>query len=279
MARSKTPSRPSPEPPEVSPVQGVQLINTQIAKAEELLENRPLTKDDYSTWELLTRNYLEKAFGKHSPNISSVTDVGKYGSFPMNAGEQWWENHRKTSLQTQKRKLEGLRELLQTEMQLTGGNAPQVSREPTGHKIFFVHGHDERVLHEVARYLEKLQQQIIILREQPNAGRTIIEKFETYADVGFALVLLTPDDKGGAINAPASDLNPRARQNVVFELGYFIGRLGRNRVCALYAEGVELTSDYSGVLYTKLDANGAWRLEIAKELKAAGLPVDMNLAL
>jgi len=197
----------------------------------------------------------------------------------MSAGEEWWENHRTSSLQTQKRKLEGLRELLQTELQLSGGETPQLSREPTGHKIFLVHGRDERALHEVARFLEKLQQEVIVLREQANAGRTIIEKFETYADVGFALVLLTGDDKGGPIDAAETDLNKRARQNVVFEFGYFIGRLGRNRVCALYADGVEIPSDYSGVLYTKLDANGAWRLEIAKELKAAGLPVDMNLAL
>jgi len=120
---------------------------------------------------------------------------------------------------------------------------------------------------------------VIILREQPNKGRTLIEKFEDYADVGFAIVLLTPDDKGGPKNCGASDLKPRARQNVVFELGYFIGRLGRNRVCALYLEGVEIPSDYSGVVYTKMDPSGAWRLEIAKELKAAGFSVDMNLAL
>ena len=88
-------------------------------------------------------------------------------------------------------------------------------------------------------------------------------------------MLLTPDDVGGPNVSSGGSLKPRARQNVVFELGYFIGRLGRNRVCALYAEGVEIPSDYSDVLYTKLDASGAWRLE----LKAAGLPVDMNLAL
>lgn len=134
------------------------------------------------------------------------------------------------SLQTQKRKLEGLRELLQTELQLSGGETPKVTQEPTGHKIFLVHGHDDRVLHEVARFLEKLHQDIIVLREQPNEGRTIIEKFETYADVGFAVVLFTGDDKGGPINAADTDRSPRARQNVVFEFGYFIGRLGRNRV-------------------------------------------------
>ena len=279
MARTKTPSPPEPEPPQVSAVQGIQLIETQIAKAGELLQKRPLTKDEYSTWELLTRNYLEKAFGRNSPNVSSVLDVGRYGSFPMNAGEQWWEQHRVNSLQTQKRKLEGLRELLQTELQLAGESIPQSSPEPKGHSVFLVHGHDDRALHETARFLEKLRQEVIVLREQPNQGRTIIEKFEDYANVGFAVVLLTSDDIGGSSNSSKELLKPRARQNVVFELGYFIGRLGRNRVCALYVDGVEIPSDYSGVLYTKLDANGAWRLELAKELKAAGFPVDMNLAL
>jgi predicted nucleotide-binding protein len=65
---------------------------------------------------------------------------------------------------------------------------------------------------------------------------------------------------------------------VIFELRYFIGRLGRRRVCALYERGVEIPSDYSGILYTELDENGAWRLQLAKELKAADLPVDINLA-
>ena len=279
MARSKSSKSLEPEPPQVSPAQGFQLIETQIAKATALLENRPLDHDEYSSWELVTRNILEKAFGRHSPNIRSVIDAGKYGMFPGNAGAAWWENHWAESLQTQKRKLEGLRELLQTEQQLAGGETAKVSTEPKGHKVFLVHGQDDRALHETARFLEKLRQEVVVLREQPNKGRTLIEKFEDYADVGFAIVLLTPDDKGGPKNCTSSELQPRARQNVVFELGYFIGRLGRNRVCALYLEGVEIPSDYSGVLYTKFDSSGAWRLEIAKELKAAGFPVDMNLAL
>jgi predicted nucleotide-binding protein len=279
VARSKSSKFLEPEPPQLEPAQALPLIDKQIAKATALLAHRPLDQDEYSSWELVTRNILEKAFGRNSVNISSVMDEGKYGMFPGNASEQWWENHRVTSLQSQKRSLEGLRELLQTEIQLSGGQTATVSSESKGHKIFLVHGHDDRALHEAARFLEKLHQEVMILREQPNKGRTLIEKFEDYADVGFAIVLLTPDDKGGPTNCEASDLKPRARQNVVFELGYFIGRLGRNRVCALYLEGVEIPSDYSGVLYTKLDSSGAWRLELAKELKAAGLPVDMNLAL
>lgn len=276
MARSRPSTGPQPEPPQVSPLQGIQLVESLVGRANALLEKRPITSDDHSSWELLAENLLAKAFGRNSPNIASVVEVGKWGSFPMNAGEAWWENHRATTLRSQVRQMEGLKELLQTEVQLSGGQAVKASPDARGHRIFLVHGHDDRALHETARYLEKLRQDVIILREQPNQGRTIIEKFEDYADVGFAVVLLTGDDRGGPVSVATDSLKLRARQNVVFELGYFIGRLGRNRVCALYVDGVELPSDYSGVLYTKLDASGAWRLELAKELKAAGLPVDMN---
>ena len=197
----------------------------------------------------------------------------------MNAGESWWAMHRADSLQTQLKKMHGLIELLETEQQLNGGHAAQVIPGTNGHNIFLVHGHDERVLHETARFLETLEQDVVVLREQPNQGRTIIEKFEDHADVGFAVVLLTGDDRGGPTGNAYDAQSPRARQNVVFELGYFIGRLGRKRVCALYVPGVEIPSDYSGVLYLKFDEQGAWKLSLAKELKAAGLPVDMNLAL
>lgn len=277
------PRKRQPEPlgePEVAPEAGIGLLKAQIDRARALLGSRPLSKDAYSQWELLTRNYLEKAFGRGSPNVGSVMDVGKYGASPMAAGEGWGEIHRAESLTTQVTRLEGLVELLETELQLRKGTA--ISRpgpEPTGHRIFLVHGHDEATLHEVARFLERLDQDVLVLREQPNRGRTIIEKFEDYGDVGFAVVLLTPDDRGGPASAVFDEQQFRARQNVILELGYLLGRLGRSRVCALYREGAEIPSDYSGVLYVKLDADGGWRLQLAKELKAAGLPVDMNKAL
>ena len=279
MAKRRSFEPPEQGPPQISSQQGIQLLRSQIDKARALLASRPLGSDDYSAWELLTRNFLEKAFGTGSPNVSTVTDVGKYGGVPMDAEEDWWENHRATSLETQLKKLEGLVELLATEIQLSAGTAPQVAAPVRGHRVFLVHGHDEAVLHEVARFLERLRQDVVVLREQPNQGQTIIEKFENYADVGFAVVLLTPDDRGGPVNVGCDGQQPRARQNVILELGYFLGRLGRNRVCALYREGVEIPSDYSGVLYIKLDEAGGWRLGLAKEMKAAELPVDMNLAL
>ena len=143
------------------------------------------------------------------------------------------------------------------------------------HKVFVVHGHDEAALRAVARFLEKIGLQAIILREQPDQGRATIEKFEHYAgQVGFAVVLLTPDDLAGSPSAPASAT--RARQNVVFELGYFAGKLGRGRACLLRKGNVEIPSDLYGVIYTDLDASGGWKIKLVQELKAAGLNFDAN---
>lgn len=265
--------------PELSPTKAAQLLRKHAETGAELVDPHLVNKDAYSTWVMVARNYLEKAFGKNSPNISAIVDVGRYGAFPMHADEQWWERRRTENLRTQLAKLGGLIELLDTEAELQEQHIVAQPSGPLGHRIFLVHGHDEGILHETARFLETLDQEVVILREQPNQGRTIVEKFEEYADVGFTVVLLTPDDQGGTRSMSLEELRPRARQNVVFELGYFIGRLGRNRVCALYRGGLEMPSDYSGVLYIELDDRGAWRLQLAKELRAAGLPVDMNKAL
>lgn len=146
------------------------------------------------------------------------------------------------------------------------------SSQPT---IFLVHGHDDRAKSEVARFIEKLGGAVVILHEQANRGRTLIEKFEQESSgASFAVVLLTADDIGGAIDDVQEK---RARQNVVFELGYFVGALGRSRVAALLEEGVEKPGDYDGVAWIPL--LGDWRLGLAKEMRAAGLPVDMNDAL
>jgi predicted nucleotide-binding protein len=153
-----------------------------------------------------------------------------------------------------------------------GGN---VIDRHSSRTVFVVHGHDEAVKQSVARFVEKLDLLPVILHEQPNKGRTVIEKFEAHSEVGFAVVLLTPDDVGSVASAPGKS-QPRARQNVILELGYFIGKLSRARVCALYVEGVELPSDIHGVVYVRYDDGGAWRIGLAKEINAAGIAVDMN---
>jgi predicted nucleotide-binding protein len=142
-------------------------------------------------------------------------------------------------------------------------------------KVFVVHGHDEAAREAMARFLEKIELEAVILLEQPDQGLTIIEKFETHASqVSFAVVLLTPDDLGGSASASAQAA--RARQNVIFELGYFVGKLGRGRACLLRKGGVEIPSDLYGVIYTDMDAADGWKLRLVKELKAAGLSFDAN---
>jgi predicted nucleotide-binding protein len=144
-----------------------------------------------------------------------------------------------------------------------------------GRKVFVVHGHDEAALQAVARFLEKLKLEAVVLREEPDQGRTIIEKFEALAgEVGFAVVLLTPDDLAGIVGEPSQA--SRARQNVIFELGYLVARLGRGRACLLRKGEVEIPSDLYGVIYSEMDAGEGWKLKLVKELEAAKLDFDAN---
>ena len=166
--------------------------------------------------------------------------------------------------------------------EVEGTAHPKSSKQisPQKKEVFIVHGHDKEAKLDVARFIEKLGLEAIILHEQPNKGRVIIEKLEDYAETAFAVVILTPDDVG-APKDERDKLQPRARQNVIFELGLFIGKLGRDRVCALYKksdEGDILSdlSDYKPVLYTELDPRGAWKSDLAKEIKASGIEVDLN---
>ncbi|WP_333838781.1 nucleotide-binding protein [Novosphingobium sp.] len=151
--------------------------------------------------------------------------------------------------------------------------AEQARARTNSRKVFLVHGRDEEAKAIVARFLEKCDLEPIILHEQADQGRTIIEKFEVFSDVPFAVVLLTPDDVGGLKprGGEAGVMTERSRQNVVLELGYFLGALGRKNVSALRRGDVELPSDYGGVIYTPFDAGGAWKMRLAKEIKASGI--------
>jgi predicted nucleotide-binding protein len=143
-------------------------------------------------------------------------------------------------------------------------------------RVFIVHGHDDGAKEGVARYLAKIGFDPVILHEQANKGMTVIEKIEANSDVGFAVVLLTPDDEGGKLGEAVA---PRARQNVLLELGYFIGRLGRPNVCALRKGALDIPSDFAGAIYEELDAAGAWRSGLARELQAAGHEIDWNVVM
>lgn len=143
---------------------------------------------------------------------------------------------------------------------------------PTSHKkIFIVHGRDGELKHAVARLVEKQGLEAIILSEQANKGKTIIEKFEENSDVSGAICLFTADDLGRL--KAVLDEKPRARQNVVFEAGYFMGKLGRDRVVIIGENGVEFPSDMQGIVYT---GKTNWEFDVLKELKGMGYEVDLN---
>ena len=159
-----------------------------------------------------------------------------------------------------------------------GAEAPAIEPptiEPPCGRILVVHGRNEAAKEKVARFLMKLGLEPVLLDEEAAHGRTLIEKLEACSPVAFAVVLLTGDDVGALASASETP-QPRARQNVIFELGFFIAKLGRSRVCAVYDEGVELPSDFGAVEYKPLDRAGAWKAILAKELQEGGVKFDLG---
>lgn len=146
----------------------------------------------------------------------------------------------------------------------------------SNNKVFIVHGHDDNLKTKVELLLTKLGLDPIILHKKANMGKTIIEKIEKYTDVGFGIVLYTPDDEGRLKGSTA--LSSRARQNVVFEHGYLIGKLGRDRVCALVVDNVEKPGDIDGIVYVNVDNNDSWKVALANDMKAVGFNIDLNKA-
>lgn len=150
------------------------------------------------------------------------------------------------------------------------------SRKPKSSRVFLVHGKAEKERDSVARFIEKFSLEVIILEEQSNLGRSVLKKFRDYSDVGFAVVLLTGDDKGGLSTEDPNSYSFRARQNVILELGFFLAKLGDERVCCISSPGVEIPSEYLGILNITFDSGEIWKTKLAKELKANGFEVDLN---
>ncbi|HDX9494870.1 TPA: nucleotide-binding protein [Bacillus thuringiensis] len=142
-------------------------------------------------------------------------------------------------------------------------------------KVFIVHGHDELAKIQASDFVRKLGLTPIILHQQASGGKTIIEKIESYSNVGFGIVLYTPCDLGSKVGEE-KHLSPRARQNVVFEHGFLIGKIGRENVAALVKETVETPNDIAGVVYISMTTGGDWEIQLARELKSSGYDIDFN---
>jgi hypothetical protein len=257
-----------------------QQINPQTLLKELLQSTDSLAYHDNGLDGLIRRSemVIRNVFGADSKYLTDLKSIDFYPMVYPASDESY-----RSSWTRGTRNFQNLIRTMQEELMLFGGTA--VTREspatPNAKDVFIVHGHDEAIKVNVARTLEKLGLVPIILHEKPNQGRTVIEKFTDYSAVGFAVVLLSPDDVGKLRTAPVEDLRPRARQNVIFELGFFLGRLGRERVLALYAptDNFELPSDYSGVLFVPFDSSGRWQFDLVRELKAADYDVDANALL
>ena len=142
-------------------------------------------------------------------------------------------------------------------------------------RVFIVHGHDSNTRNEAELLIKQLGFEPVVLFKQPNMGDTIIEKLlRESSEAAFAIVLYTKCDEGKAVEE--ADLKPRARQNVVFEHGLMCGLLGRKHVVALVEEGVEIPGDLSGIVYIMLDSAKRWQFDVAREMKASGMAVDLN---
>lgn len=288
MARKSTPQPPTPDPElRVSPEEAARKIGERIELGEELyarqittVEQLNAAENDYRRWnsynaEMLKRLFTAEKFAEEYSWWGAVV-MSSYEKSPA----EKLEDHRK-DIREKIHRLESVRdrlELIPLADTVARAAVPAVARGRTN-KVFVVHGHDEAARESVARFLERMGLEAVILHEQATGGRTIVEKLEHYAEVDFAVVLLTPDDIGGVKASKLDKLQARARQNVILELGFFVGKLGRKHVCALYRGPLELPSDYLGVGYVSLDDGGGWRLQLAKELRGAGFSVDMNLAL
>jgi predicted nucleotide-binding protein len=263
----------------VDPDTGISLLRRQVAKGRELMERRPLQTVEHTAWANTTRDYLVKAFGSASPNVNAVLHASSDHALVLGMGDRAFEQYLASQLANQLRLLESCVEQLETEIELAASvpaaDSSPGAPVPSSNRVFVVHGHDHGRKEMVARFVEKLGLTPVILHEKPNVGRTLIEKFSDYSDVHFAVVILTGDDVGRGREEPEPS-RPRARQNVILELGYFLGKLTRSRVCTLYEKGVEIPSDYQGVLFLPLDNQESWRAALVRELKAAGFEVDAN---
>ncbi len=236
-------------------------------------------KPEWLTWKTRSYNLIIKIAAPNSPATTlaeRAIRIQTRGDYPKE-----FERLKETMIKALKLAAQSIKKDAFGELKKQTANSKKTSIT-SSNKIFVVHGHDHILKTEVENFLNDIGLEPIVLHKKPDEGQTLIEKFEKYSDVGYAFILLTPDEvaysiKQDNLKDAERKKEKRARPNVIFEFGYFVGRLGRNRVCCLYKSDVELPSDLSGLLYKKIDTSvKAQAYDIMKELKAAGYQIKLK---
>jgi predicted nucleotide-binding protein len=220
-------------------------------------------KPEYIAWKTRAETVLIDAFGKSSPVFEMFKKneefrLKGYGSDQFNSSHDYILGALSAAIELMEFKPSS-----EDDKRIIEGD----------NRIFLVHGQDEAIKNQTEIFLTEIGLNPIVLHRQADEGQTIIEKFEKHSNVGYAIILLTPDDIG-YLASNDEEKEFRSRQNVIFEFGYFVGKLGRNRVCCLYKEGVTLPTDVSGYVYKKINNSvEEAAFSILKDLKAAGFKV------
>jgi predicted nucleotide-binding protein len=253
-----------------TPQTSKELIESVIQNATEM------KNQDYPQKDIVVNRakmIIRQILGDNSQHLETINKIHFQSTIGIAGMDQttYFENGRTRLIGTLKLAIEEL--ALRRTIPISG-----VNESAKSNKVFIVHGRDNDLKLSIARTLEKFDLIPIILHEQANEGKTVIEKFEKHSDVGFAIILLSPDDVGGETDTEPGKFRPRARQNVILEMGYFIGKLGRPHVCVISREewGIEQPSDIFGIVYEEFDKHGGWEIKLARELRASGYEIDMN---
>ena len=227
---------------------------------------------EFDRWYRSTRVCISKIFGERSAHYEEFLSI-KFSPEFANSSQEQKRDAIIAGLNRVAGVLESMIEEIQNYCDKEQPSVVRIESNSQSKQIFVVHGRDKSTKEAASKFLQELDLEPVILDEQASGGATIIEKFERYANVQYALVLLTPDDEG---SLRGENINPRARQNVIFEMGFFIARLGRERVIVLKRGEIEIPSDYAGVLCIELDDNDEWKKELIKELKNAGCEITQK---
>lgn len=274
MARN--PQRPVPEQVAILQVpiaEATAFLETQVATGKALEAREVRTAADVNAlehevqqWRDMNRSWLETRLG--GPPAKEYRDVSTHYTIGGRLSPEKELEFLRMYVAGEWNKLESIKNRLS--LWAPGATSVVAPSRPVGNSVFVVHGSDEGKAALVARVIENgTDRPAVILHEQPNGGRTLIEKFEHNAsEAAYAVVILTADDEGAKRGEQA---NPRARQNVVFEMGFFFGLVGRSHVCVLYEPGVEKPSDVEGIVYVEWDSAGAWKTKLLTEMAEVGI--------